>query len=248
MKLIFSAFLFFAALTSIARADENDLSILSEFGNYRLTDVGEAKLNELYESLTPSLTENAAGYCFGRAHIWSYQLQKQANVQSGKIFLFYSWYADPKLPYAYRDNEGWWFHVVPYVIADGKEYVMEKFQDINRPMLLADWLQKRAHGNQCLTLSSSREWDRENIFKTIVDPNYAFSFDNRLGPCFVRKTPMYYESTVSVGEQGLGRADYNVLSMGDVSSACEATIPGRPKQKEKKCARFLETGNSKDLL
>lgn len=226
------------------RSEDQDPTTLSEFGNYRLTDIGGTKLNELYDSLSSDLTVDSFGNCYERAHVWTYQLYKHHHIQSGKVFLFYSYRSDPKKPSSYNFNgKGWWFHVAPYVVADGKEYVLEKFGDITVPMLFEDWSKKQSGGNNCLVLSSERKWDRKNIFKPLSDPKRRSSFQNTLGPCFIRKAPMYYKSTGAIGAQGLGDANYRSFSTTDVFNSCFNTLAGDPQSKRQKCNQFIATGN-----
>jgi hypothetical protein len=137
---------------------------------------------------------------------------------------------------------------VPYVVANGKEYVLEKFGEITVPMPFDEWERRRANGNKCVPISSNSETDRNNFFRPLTNPNYAMSFNNDLGPCFIRRTPMYYKTTTSVGEQGLlGNFEYQAFSTDDVYNSCLNVIPGRDRSRSKKCGKFIDSGNSADI-
>lgn len=237
-----------ATILITGKSEDADSATLSEFGSYRLTDVGTPKMNELYQALTPDLTVDAGGNCYERAHVWAYQLYKQSAVQSGKVFIFYAYRSDPRKPSSYNFNgQGWWFHVAPYVVADGKEYVLEKFGAVTQPMLFEDWAKKQTGGQTCKILSSDDRKDRKNFFKPLSNPNRRMSFTNDVAPCFIRKAPMYYKTTSSVGAQGVGSADYRFFSTQDVFNSCFNTTVGDEASRRTKCSKFIVAGNPSEI-
>ena len=111
--------------------------------------------------------------CFNRAHIWSYEWKADNNVNTAKMFLFFS------VKYIRENNFQWWFHVAPYVHVvigtDIKERIMDK-KYTEGPSSVREWVGKfLADGTECRTV---------NIFSDFV--NYPES-----GDCYLMRSSMY---------------------------------------------------------
>ena len=73
----------------------------------------QAEVSQIFKSLR----RNATSYsqCYNRAHIWSYESKNKFQLNSMKVFMFYT------RKYIREYNFQWWFHVAPYtyVMLDG---------------------------------------------------------------------------------------------------------------------------------
>lgn len=203
--------------------------------DYRLTDVGSKEVvDDLYAKLRTDIHNDEDNSCNSRAQLWSYQMLKDPRqVYSGKIFVFYSvnmwnW-----------NGKGWWFHVAPYVVAGGKEYVMEKYFDINQPLEIGAWLKNRAGGRACIELKSDRrrDWKKMKAIMGNIPKNYSFSPE--LAPCYYRKAPMYYDSPIEVYNHDVQDArEQNAFT--DIDTVCADIIDAKTDaERQAKCAQIL---------
>lgn len=79
------------------------------------------------ESLFDNLNRNykSKSQCYERAHIWSYQLYQNNNLNTAKVFIFFT------NKYKREINGQWWFHVAPAINLNYKLHVLD-------PEFLAD--------------------------------------------------------------------------------------------------------------
>lgn len=70
--------------------------------------------------------------CFNRAHVWSKQMYDRNQVDSMKVFIFYT------KKYRREIKGKWWFHVAPMIDINGNYYVMDK-EFTRQPTALKDW-------------------------------------------------------------------------------------------------------------
>lgn len=239
-----------APKNSVARAvaseADTDLAFLRDF-NYRLTNIPTMEEAErIYASLETELTSNFGLECGSRAHVWSWQMKKNFNIQSGKIFLYYT-------PKSFNYTRMLWgMHVVPYVIVDGKEYVMEKAKKyvVNpgggfyltndllfpKPMLLSEWLKALTGFDSCNELDHSEPADRtwlahfKNV-RVIPDPN---------ANCHIRKTPMDYWWGTSVYNHTFNGFVAPPIRQADVMASCLKSMAGRrERDRAPRCSSIL---------
>ncbi len=76
-----------------------------------LNSLAEAK--NIFRSLRNGAT--SWSQCYNRAHVWAYESKRTFNLDSMKVFMFYT------RKYIREFNFDWWFHVSPftYVMEDG---------------------------------------------------------------------------------------------------------------------------------
>jgi len=211
---------------------------LADFGNYELTDLGsEDAVESLYQSLRSDLTYDPhRSNCYLRANVWAYQMWKADHVQSGKVFLIYTWSpTSPSIATYGLNGENWWFHVAPYVVANGKEYVLEKFDKVQKPMLLEDWERLHTMGATCKTLSMSEDRDVISLIQN------KESITLRDVPCYVRKTPMNYNGPQDFYQHDVHGVDYPYPEP-ELMGSCRATIDRKGNAK-KKCRQIYADPN-----
>lgn len=102
--------------------------------------------------------------CFNRAHIWAKQMYDRDQVDSMKIFIFYT------KKYRRTVDGKWWFHVAPMIDVNGQYYVMDQ-EFTRKPTLEHDWekiftykLKKKGiEGYRCKVIRNIKEYyDKEN--------------------------------------------------------------------------------------
>ena len=67
-----------------------DLALMDIF-NYKLTDVTQNKMQLAFKSLNfEDNSTRRSSVCANRAHFWAYDLYRRYQIQSGKVFIFYT--------------------------------------------------------------------------------------------------------------------------------------------------------------
>jgi len=212
-----------------------DLAYLKDF-DARLTNLASMEeAQKIYDALPLNLDTNFGLECGSRAHVWSWQMKRDYNVDSGKIFLYFT-------PRSFNHTKMLWgFHVVPYVIVNGQEYVMEKikryvvgpggFYLVNEPryahpMPLADWLEATTGFRECNELDNADPAERPWLayFKTMkMIPDPAAN-------CHLRKAPMEYWWPTSVYNQTFSGWKAPAINRADAFTACVKSMAGRKKR------------------
>jgi len=161
--------------TSIRYSDENYIPS-------NLTSMADAQ--KLMNRLKDNLKSNSQ--CFQRAHLWSMEMNQMAKIRSQKVFLFFT------EKYRYEFGFHWWFHVAPFVLINGEEYVIDpRFFD--KPVDMQTWSNFFMPSHPvCKTLSNYRNYKEYDEY------------------CYLRKLPMYYFEPTEVE----GR-DFNSIVIND---------------------------------
>lgn len=79
---------------------------------------------------------SAWSQCYNRAHIWSYESKNKFNLDSMKVFTFYT------RKYIREYNFDWWFHVAPFTYVKAGEEIEERVLDpmfAKGPLKTKDW-------------------------------------------------------------------------------------------------------------
>jgi hypothetical protein len=90
------------------------------------------------KSLFSSLRRGARSesQCYNRAHIWSYESKKKHDVNSMKVFMFYT------RKYIREYNFHWWFHVSPFTyiyLGEEKQERVLDFKFTRMPLPMKNW-------------------------------------------------------------------------------------------------------------
>jgi hypothetical protein len=112
--------------------------------------------------------------CFNRAHIWSYEWKMKHNINSQKLFIFFS------RKYIRENNFQWWFHVAPYMHVVVGDKIKERVMDMkytHGPSTIRQWITSfKKHGPPvCLTVTAFTDY-----------ANYPES-----GDCYLMRADMY---------------------------------------------------------
>lgn len=97
--------------------------------NFNVTDLSSPQ--ELQEAYNIT-RKNGGGECFQRAHFWSYQLFRERNYKTEKVFIFFS------ARYKRLIQGQWWFHVAPSIFMQGRPYVLDN-EFLRKPVTLEAW-------------------------------------------------------------------------------------------------------------
>jgi len=218
----------------LATVTEESKAHLADF-NYDLTNIPTFDEGQkIYNSLATELEHDFALQCGNRAHVWSWQMKKNFNINSGKIFLYFT----PK-SFNYTGML-WGVHVVPYVVIDGKEYVMEKIREyalgtkgyylkknllFTGPVLLSDWLQKLTGFSECKVLSIANPADRglHMLFKDV----WQIKSDEN---CILQKTPMEYVWPLDVYNKVNTGFNPITINQSNALEACSYSMTGKKKK------------------
>lgn len=132
--------LFFILSTQLAAA--NELKNITNFTG------DKDEVRELFDLLWGRFKSFDNYHCYRRAHILSYQLEKE-NIISGKAFFFKG--DKHEMP------KNWYYHVAPYILYNGEEVVLDKGL-FDGATYLKDWLLAFSENNKCLRIYSYDEY------------------------------------------------------------------------------------------
>jgi hypothetical protein len=172
---------------------------LPDYKNFELTDVttkGYTK-ETLFTKMNRDLIKVGASICSNRALVWAYDFKRFNNLDTGKIFLFYT-----------KKNSdvgqvSWWYHVAPIISERGKVFVMDAGfpGDVRGPLTTADWLKRFTKSTNCKEIKASETELVERMFDGYVFPQTTTygTYD-----CYYKYTPGGYWTPASVAKGLLG--------------------------------------------
>lgn len=162
MKLFFILFL----LSSTTFAD--DLG-LKDF-NWHMTDVARKGLRKetLFSRMDRDFIKLGSSICSNRALMWAHDFKKNYNLNTAKIFLFYT-----KKKKGQISLKTWWYHVAPVINERGSFWVMDAgFPGfIDQPVSKEEWLHKFAASKNCKEIRSNENELVELIFRGQTFPH-----------------------------------------------------------------------------
>jgi hypothetical protein len=216
--------------------------------DYQLTDIASKGLRKesLFARTETSFMDLEKSICANRAHVWGYNLTRFNKINTGKIFFFFGasiWNKD--------DKHGYMYHVAPYIIENGTEYVMETSypSELKAPVTVEEWMENetynRIKATDCLEITAA-DTDLTEYF-------YARqNLPEKRGPgkqgarCYFRKVPGHYWFPTSIAIHDLKKDeegnkvefDPKAFDLDDVLEACIETASG-------KIGRFFGGGKAK---
>ena len=137
--------------------------------NYPLSDISKIGISKerLFEEMKFRLVRPHDSICSNRAHVWAYDFKKSFNVESAKIFLFYT------AKTGRQENVNWWYHVTPVINEKGRLWAMDAGDSgrITTPLLYSDWLKKwNGKKSVCREIKSTEDDLVELIFNASAFP------------------------------------------------------------------------------
>lgn len=229
-----------AATTYYFHADHNGRKIASDTTSpgylpdydYQVSEVSMATAQNLYNSLDrDSMKGNSI--CANRAHVWAYTMNRDANVYSGKLFIFFT----DQTPSA--DEKTWWYHVTPYVMVNGEVTTLDGGRfgpSVNGPVPMNTWLNRFSHGraNECVELNARDNADLETQLR------FSRQLPSIKAPCYYKKVPMYFMYPNSIAMSDIDHSvKFTEFTKGGLVQACKQAVSGGFLFKKRFCRRYL---------
>lgn len=213
------------AVLSIGPTYAQDV-ILKDY-SWKLTDIADRGFTKetFFNQIDRSFVKIGASICSNRALLWANDFKRLHDIDSAKIFLFYTKITGEV------GRKTWWYHVAPIVNEKGQQWVMDAgFPDkISGPQTKADWLKSFISNTNCKEIKSGEDELIENMFKERVFPQRTpyGKYD-----CYYRIAPGPYWTPAAVAKNLLGQNEFgqpiqferNEIQPQEVYEACvEAT-------------------------
>lgn len=141
---------------------------LREFAPTELQSLDRAK--DIFNNMLND-GDKGRSQCFKRAHMWAFDMWSKLNINSEKIFIFYT------KRYAALEDFEWWFHVAPVVNVAGEDYVMDG-TFMEKPITIKEWLTYFIR--------------TDKITCPLIDKYQDFEDHQWQRLCYHIKVPMYY--------------------------------------------------------
>jgi hypothetical protein len=216
--------------------------------DYQLTDIASKGLRKetLFSTTETSFMDLEKSICANRAHVWGYDLSRFNKINTGKIFFFFGasiWNKD--------DKHGYMYHVAPYIIENGTEYVMEASypSELKAPVTVEEWMENetynRIKATDCLEITAA-DTDLTEYFYARQNLPEKRGADKQGARCYFRKVPGHYWFPTSIAIHDLKKDedgkkvefDPKAFDLDDVLEACIETASG-------KIGRFFGGGKAK---
>lgn len=172
---------------------------LSEY-DWNLTDIlskGFTK-ESFFQSMDRNFIKVSSSICSNRALLWAYDFKRKFDIDSAKIFLFYT----KKTGEVGRKT--WWYHVAPVVNANNEIVVMDAGfpRMIRGPQTRDEWLHSFIGSTQCKEIKAGENELIERMFRMTVFPSTTTygTFD-----CYYRIVPGSFWTPETVAMNLLGR-------------------------------------------
>lgn len=216
--------------------------------DYQLTDIATKGLikETLFARTETSFMDLEKSICANRAHVWGYDLTRFNRINTGKIFFFFG-----ESIWTKEDKHGYMYHVAPYIIENGIEYVMESSypSEMKAPVTVEEWMESetynRIRASDCLEITAADTDLTEYFYARAYLPEKRGA-GKQGARCYFRKVPGHYWFPTSIAlhdlkKDGDGRKvefDPKAFDVDDVLEACVETASG-------KIGRFFGGGRAK---
>lgn len=168
--------------------------------NWPLTDISKKGLRKeaLFSRMDRDFIDLGSSICSNRALMWAHDLKRSYNLNTAKVFLFYT---KKKGKISLKT---WWYHVAPVVNEKGKTWVLDAgFPGfIDRPMTIQEWLLKFADSTNCKEIHS-----RETELVELIFSGRTFPRRTSYGryDCYYKVVPHTLWTPEVVAKNILGR-------------------------------------------
>ena len=214
--------------------------------NSTVTDIARKRISkeQVFQSMERDFIKLGSSICSNRALIWAYDMKRNFQITTAKMFLFY---ADTT---GTAGQKVWWYHVTPLVNENGKLWALDAgFPGfVKQPLLPKDWLEKFSGSSNCKEIQNSDSDLIELIFTERRFPSVTRygKFD-----CYYRITSESYWTPDTVARNLLQRdsrgqsGNYyrDTILPAELMQACvEASstpIGGIFTNRKKKCLEYL---------
>jgi hypothetical protein len=152
------------------RLSDESLSFTND--EYTPTRVPEAEIMSLFKSLRKG--SRTFSQCYNRAHIWAYEVKKSFDINSMKVFLFFT------TKFIREHDYRWWFHVAPATYTESHDLLTFTVLDpyfTSTPLPLNDWIH--------LFMPKTIKCPEINLYS-------EFEKNQEKESCFTMNSSMYY--------------------------------------------------------
>lgn len=166
---------------------------------WTLSDISsrDLKSEQLFKGMNRSLVRLKDSICSNRAQVWAYDFKRKQEIDTGKIFLFFT------LQNGQYGSQTWWYHVSPVVNESGNVSVLDAgFPHlIDGPLKKEEWFKVFTRQEQCRELRLGENELIEKIYNAEVFPEISShgKFD-----CYYHIAPAGYWTPYQLGLNLLG--------------------------------------------
>lgn len=171
---------------------------LREFAPTELQSLERAK--DIFNNMLND-GDKGRSQCFKRAHMWAFDMWSKLNINSEKIFIFYT------KRYAALEDFEWWFHVAPVVNVAGEDYVMDG-TFMEKPITIKEWLTYFIR--------------TDKITCPLIDKYQDFEDHQWQRLCYHIKVPMYYFRPLDIENRDKNGAQRNHWVLEELQDARKA--------------------------
>lgn len=168
--------------------------------NWNLTDIQSKGFSRqsFFDQIDRNFVKVGSSICSNRALMWAYDFKRKHDVDSAKIFLFYTSRTGE------IGNKTWWYHVAPMVNENGNLWVVDAGfpGSIRGPQTKEEWLQKFVGSTNCKAIKSA---DTDLIERMFWMQAYPERTSHGTFDCYYRIVPGTLWTPNSVAQNILGR-------------------------------------------
>lgn len=167
MKAIALLLLIIVSLTAGA-ADQK----LTDY-NWTLTDIAGRGLSKetLFSRMDRDFIKTKSSICSNRALMWANDFKRKYDLNTAKVFLFFTKEETPEDEINISFRRTWWYHVAPVINENNQLWVMDAgFKYIKSPYTIEQWTEKFAFSKNCKEIKASENELVEFIFREKVFP------------------------------------------------------------------------------
>ena len=151
-----------------------------------------------FDKIDRKFVKIGSSICSNRALMWAWDFKRKHDIDSAKIFLFYTKTTGEV------GSKTWWYHVAPMVNEKGNLWVMDPGfpAKIKGPITKEEWLKAFAGSTRCKEIKVGENELIERMFRETAFPETTVygTYD-----CYYRITPGTFWTPSTVAEQLLGR-------------------------------------------
>lgn len=193
MKFIFT--LIVLTLSTLTFAQEINLS---EY-NWKMTDIAKKGFTKesLFTKMDRKEIKLGSSICSNRALLWAHDFKRFYDIDSAKIFLFYTKMTGE------IGRKTWWYHVAPVVNEKGNLWVLDAGfpSKIKGPKVSTEWLHAFSGSTNCKEIKAGENDLIERMFRMATFPERTAygTYD-----CYYRIVPGPFWTPASVAKNLLG--------------------------------------------
>ena len=215
--------------------------------NWFLTDIIQNNLSKekIFQEMDRSFIKTDSAICSNSAHMWVNDFKKKHDIQSGKIFVFFT---------KKNSDDGlktWWYHASPLINENGAIWVLDAGYpySIKGPLSLEGWFSFFAKTTSCKEINFGEIELIEFMFKGQVFPQTT-----KFGKyeCYYKITPYTIWTPTSLAESLLGKdengrsvkVDWQEINKSELYQAClESTttkLTYHLNSSKYRCRKYIE--------